>query len=208
MSVTPTGMLSWLQPDSARAAAGQPAATAARVRGASFARIIFLTCLTAHAPFTGARNSTESKSAPPSARSGALRPGGRLVDAADQALQPKRQSTSLLFRKKAAQLALAPVRLDGEPARELSDCGAAQFNLRPMPREHDPGVVLARTGLDAHVGLGDRDGLPVEAPLKAHLQRPAEEGHFEPRERQDRPETLRREHRGDAEGRHAGEGEK
>src|SRR2546430_4854231 len=49
-----------------------------------------------------------------------------LVEAADQALQPKRQSTPLLFREKAAQLALAAVRLDGEPARVLLSCGAAR----------------------------------------------------------------------------------
>src|SRR5207302_9341323 len=146
----------------------------------------FLTCLTAHAHTKARATSPASKSAPPSARSGALKPGGRLVDAADQALQPKRQSASLLFREKAAQLALAPVRLDCEPAREPPDRGAAQFNLRPMPREPDPGTAPARAGFDAHVGVGDRDGLAVEAPLKAHLQRPPEKRQLEPRERQDR----------------------
>src|SRR2546423_8730645 len=140
-------MLSWLQPDSACAGEAPHAATAARASGVSFARIIIL-----DVPY----------SAHPDRRRRAawgLRPGGRLVDAADEALQAKRQSTPLLFREKAAQLALAAVRLDGEPARVLHGCGAAQFNLRPMPREHDPRAALAHPRFDAHIRLAHGNGL-------------------------------------------------
>src|SRR5580693_7627718 len=125
-------MLSWLQPDSACAGGEPHAAAAARARGASFARIVINVPYSAHPLPSRAAHTKESRPAPTEAPWG-LRPGGRLVDAADEALQAKRQSTPLLFREKAAQLALAAVRLDGEPARVLLRCGAAQFNLRPMP---------------------------------------------------------------------------
>ena len=46
-----------------------------------------------------------------------LRERGRLINAADQTLQPQCESPPLGFRKEAAQLALTAVRLDREPAR-------------------------------------------------------------------------------------------
>src|SRR6266480_489071 len=137
ISVTPRGMLSWLQPESAWAAGKPDAAATARASGASFAQII-VTCLTARTPTVAGGASQQKKADQLRLKALGLRPGGRHVDAADETLQPKRQPTPLLFREKAAQLALAAVRLNGEPARVLLSCGAAQFNLRPMPREHDP----------------------------------------------------------------------
>src|SRR2546423_693552 len=188
-------MLSWLQPDSACAGEAPHAATAARASGVSFARIIIL-----DVPYSAHPDRRRR-------RVSSLRPGGRLVDAADEALQAKRQSTPLLFREKAAQLALAAVRLDGEPARVLLSCGAAQFNLRPMPREHDACAALAHPRLDAHVGLGDGDALAVEAPLEGQPERPAEQCHLQSGERQDRPEALAREKHADPERDDAGGGE-
>ena len=90
----------------------------------------------------------------------------------------------------------------------LLSYGAAQFNLRPMPREHDPRAALAHPRFDAHVGLGHGNGLAVEAPLEGHLERPAEQRHLEPRERQDRPEALPGEERADPARNHAGDGKK
>src|SRR5207244_8307468 len=100
---------------------------------------------------------------------------GCLVDAADEALQPKRQSTPLLLREETAQLALTAVRLDREPTRMQARFGVAKCNLRPMPREHDLGAMAAVARLDAHVGLGDGDRLAVEAAGGTHRERPAEE---------------------------------
>src|SRR6202521_1994934 len=183
-------MLSWLQPDSACAGRAADAAAAAKARGASFARIIIKRALQrTPLPSQAAHLIKKADQLRLKARWG-LRPGGRLVDAADETLQAKRQSTPLLFREKAAQLALAAVRLDGEPARVQARFGAAQFNLRPMPREHDPRAALAHTRFNAHVGIRHGNGLAVEAPLEAHLERPAEQRHLQSRERQDRPEAL------------------
>src|ERR1700694_3911942 len=199
-------MLSWAQPDSARAGGKPDAAAAAKTSGASFARIIINVPYSAHPDCRRRRISIESRPAPPE-RPG-LRPGRRLVDAADETLQAKRQSTPLLFREKAAQLALAAVRLDGEPARVQARCGAAQFNLRPMPREHDPRAALAQPRFDAHVGLRHGNGLAVEAALQGQFERPAEQRHLEPGEGQDRPEALHGEERADPTRDHAGAGKK
>src|SRR5882762_5083040 len=130
-------MLSWPQPDSARAGGKPDAATAAKTSGVSFARIIINVPYSAHPLPSRRRTSNESDQLRLNARG--LRPGGRLVDAADETLQAKRQSTPLLFREKAAQLALAAVRLDGEPARVQARFGAAQFE-RPAEQRHlEPG---------------------------------------------------------------------
>src|SRR6516165_2959331 len=185
MCVTPRVMFSWFQPDSAYTGSAPAPAASANTREASFSRIIFNVPCSAplHPGARFLRKPTRCR-APP------LAPGGRLVHAANEALQPQRQSASLLFCEEAAQLALAAVRLDGEPARVQACRGAAQFNLRPMPREHD--LLAARTAarIDAYVGVGYRDGLAVEAPLEAHAERPAEQRHLEAREGQHRPESL------------------
>ena len=86
--------------------------------------------------------------------------------------------------------------------------GAAQFNLRPMPREHDVLAVCPRARINADVGVGHSDGLAVEAPLEAHVERPAEQRHLEPGEGQNGPESLQRENDGDATGGNAGDREK
>src|SRR5579862_1214513 len=181
-------MLSRLKPDSARAAA--LVHTAARAAsGASFARIIVNVPYSARPPAARRKSPQNCKPAPPRPLR-ALGPGGRLIDAADEALQAMRQSTPLRFREKAAQLALPAVRLDGEPARVQTCGGAAQFNLRPMPREHDPRPHGPRGRFDADFALGDDDGLAVEAPLERCVQRPAEQRELQPRERQHRPEAA------------------
>src|SRR5579864_347152 len=142
MSVTPRGMLSSLQPESACAAAAAVAASTAGAREASFARII-ITGMPYSARlllnFAGHATPNTAKSPCASLRqSSASGPIRRLVDATDQPLQAQRQSASFLLREEAPQLALAAVRLDRQPARVQACRGAAQFNLRPMPREHDP----------------------------------------------------------------------
>src|SRR5215469_2611120 len=134
-------------------------------------------------------------------------PGGRLVHAADEALQTRRQPAPLLFCEETAQLATTTVRLDGEPAWMQAYRGAAQFNLRPVPRKHDVLGVRAGTGIDADVGVGERDDLAVKAPLQAHAQCPAEREYFQARKRQHGPEALEREKPRDAERRHARRGE-
>src|SRR6516165_11338713 len=193
MCVTPRVMFSWFQPDSAYTGSAPAPAASANTREASFSRIIFNVPCSAplHPGARFLRKPTRCR-APP------LAPGGRLVHAANEALQPQRQSASLLFCEEAAQLALAAVRLDGEPARVQACCGAAQFNLRPMPRKHDMLASVARSCIDADIRVGQRDGLTVEAPLEAHAECPAEERHLEARERQNGPESLERENKGDA----------
>lgn len=134
-------------------------------------------CLTARVR-SMRRRATSKKQYPPHPAFGS-RPGGRFVEATYQALQAQRQSAPLLFRKKAAELALTAVRLDDQPARVQARCGAAQFNSRPMPREHN---LLARpppARLDAHLRVGDGDALLVMAALKGDPERPAEQQHFE-----------------------------
>src|SRR5215469_3841057 len=194
MCVTPRVMFSWFQPDSAYTGSAPAPAASAKKREASFSRIIFnVPCSAPLHP--GARFSREASPLP----CASLAPGGRLVHAANEALQPQRQSASLLFCEEAAQLALAAVRLDGEPARVQACCGAAQFNLRPMPREHDVLAAVARSCIDADIRLGQRDGLTVKAPLEAHAERPGEERHLEAGKGQNRPETLEREDKSDTE---------
>jgi len=116
-------------------------------------------------------------------------------------------SASLLFCEEAAQLAPAAMRLDGKAARMHACRGAAQFNLRPMPREHDVLAMRSATRIDAHIDFGHRDRLPIEAPLETHGECPAEERHLEARKRQNGPESLQREHPGDAARHDAGDAE-
>jgi len=120
-----------------------------------------------------------------------LSQGRRLVDAADQTLQPNSESAPLRLREKTAQLALTAVRLDREPARMQARCGAAEFNLRPMPREHVSNGLLPVTQLYANVGVRNRNRLPMVASGHTRLECPAQERHFEPRERENRPEASR-----------------
>ena len=69
-------------------------------------------------------------------------------------------------------------------------CGAAEFNLRPMPREHVSNGMLLVLQLYADVRLRNRNRLPVVTSGHAHLQCPTQQRHFESRERQHRPEAL------------------
>jgi hypothetical protein len=115
--------------------------------------------------------------------------GRRLIDATNQPLQPKGQSASLRLREKTAQLALPAVRLNREPARVQARFGAAEFNLRPMPREHVLNGMLAVAELHADVRIRNRDRLAVMPPGHAHLERPPQERHFETGKRQDGPKT-------------------
>src|SRR5581483_1604241 len=116
--------------------------------------------------------------------------GRRLIDAADQPLQPKRETASLFLREEAPQLALTAVRLDREPARVQARIRAAKFNLRPMPREHELNGMRSVLQLDADTGIGDGDCLSVMAPIQARLQSPAEEQHLQPCEGQHGPEAT------------------
>src|SRR5579864_8645742 len=108
-----------------------------------------------------------------------LSQGRRLVDATNQTLQSNSESVPLCLREKTAQLALTAVRLDREPARMQARCGAAEFNLRPMPREHVSNGMLLVAQLYADVRVGNCNRLPMVAPGHAHLQRPAHEEHDE-----------------------------
>src|SRR6516225_7910273 len=202
MCVTPRVMFSWFQPDSAYTGSAPAPAASANTREASFSRIIFNVPCSAplHPGARFLRKPTRCR-APP------LAPGGRLVHAANEALQPQRQSASLLFCEEAAQLALAAVRLDGEPARVQACCGAAQFNLRPMPREHDLHAAVAHPRIDADIGVGYRDRLRLGAALLAHDECPAEERHLEAGEGENRPESLERQDSSDTEGHDACSGE-
>src|ERR1700752_2499824 len=201
MSVTPFGMLSCAQPDSSATAGSASApAAAVRTRRASVLRIVIL--LPYRPPPLVRRE--KSRSVPSSPDRGPSPPGGRLVDAANDPRQAQGESAPLLFGQKAAQLALATVRLDGEPARVQACGGAAKFNLCPMPREHDPLAPARGTRFDADVRLRDGDGLGVEAPLERDLERPGEERDLESGERQDRPEALECEEASHAEGHDAG----
>jgi hypothetical protein len=119
-----------------------------------------------------------------------LSQGRRLVDTANQSLQPKRKPAPFRLRQEAPQLALAAVRLDREPARMQARCGAAEFNLRPMPREHELNGMLTVPELDADVRFGDRYRLAVMAPLHAGPERPSQKNHFQPGERQYWPEAA------------------
>src|SRR6267142_2271967 len=92
-----------------------------------------------------------------------LSQGRRLVDAANQTLQPNSESAPLRLREKTAQLALTAVRLDREPARMQARCRAAEFNLRPMPREHVSNGMLPVAQLYADVRVRNRNRLPVVA---------------------------------------------
>src|SRR5215469_2769993 len=120
-------------------------------------------------------------------------PGGGLVHAADEALQTHRQPAPLLFCEETTQLASTTVRLNRELAWVQACRGAAQFNLRPVPRKHDVLGVRPGARVDADVGVGECDGLAVKTPLEAHAQRPAEDQQFEACEGQDGPEALERE---------------
>src|SRR5579862_1009621 len=209
MSVTPCGRLSCAQPDSS-APAGSASAPAAAVRAsrASVLRIVISLCLAARSPALTGCVAKNPRAAPPLHRPRRTSlPGGRLVHAANHALQAQRQSAALLFGQKAPQLALATVRLYGESARMQACGGAAKFNLRPMPREHEPLMARALVRFDGDVGVRHGDGLGVEAALERDLERPGEECHLEARERQDRPEALEREEAAHAEGNEAGAGE-
>ena len=118
-----------------------------------------------------------------------LSQGRRLVDAANQTLQLNSESAPLRLREKTTQLALTAVRLNREPARVQARCGAAEFNLRPMPREHVSNGMLPVAHLYADVRVRNRNRLTVVASGHAHPERPAQERHFESRERQHRPEA-------------------
>src|ERR1700735_1723805 len=126
-------MLRRPQPETGSSAACAGRAPAkGRARAASlascaiFARII-ITCLTARTrTIRMRRDFFESEPVRPRLQ------GGRLIYAADQTLQPQRQSSPLCFRQEAAQLALTAVRLDRESARMQARRGAAKFNLCPM----------------------------------------------------------------------------
>jgi len=76
---------------------------------------------------------------------------------------------------------------------------AAEFNLRPMPREHVSNGMLPVAQLYADVCLGNRDRLPVVTSGHAHFECPAQQHHFESRERQHRPEALGRHQAGNPE---------
>ena len=115
--------------------------------------------------------------------------GRRFVDATNQPLQPKGKSASLGLREKITQLALTSVGLNREPARMQPRCGAAEFNLRPMPREHVLNGMLTIAELHADVRIGNRDRLAVVAAGHADLQCPAQERHLEARKGQDGPES-------------------
>src|SRR3954468_17771773 len=77
---------------------------------------------------------------------------------------------------------------------------AAEFNACPMPRKHDFDVMSAVALLDPHVVFRNGDGFAVVAAFEAAAQGPAEEEHFEPRERQDRAEAAEGHEPCDAEG--------
>src|SRR5262249_44868647 len=122
MSVTPFGMLSCAQPDSsAPAGSASTPAAAVRTRRARVLRIVTLVPYSARPVMRGAARKIPGRSFgfPTALPSG---PGGRLVDAAHEPDQAQGKSAPLLFGQKAAQLALATVRLDGEPAR-VQACG-------------------------------------------------------------------------------------
>src|SRR5579863_5881754 len=156
------------------------------------------------------RTRTSLRATPVESKTQARRPsmpGGRLVDPADDALQSQCQAASFLLREEAAQLALAAGRLDREPARVQACCRAAQFNLRPVPREHDALAAAALARFDADLRLGDRDRLAVEAPLERGAERPRQQRHLQSRERQHRPEALAGEYPGGAYGHDARGGE-
>src|SRR5579862_160353 len=152
MSVTPCVMLSRLQPDTGCSAAAAASDGATRVvatassaaRCARVERIIISTL-----DLCGARSSKAQ------ARRVTCLQGRRLIDAADQPLQPKREPASLLLREKTPQLALTAVRLDREPARMQARGRAAKFNLRPMPREHELNGMPPVPQLDSYVGIRD-----------------------------------------------------
>src|ERR1700736_42426 len=197
-------MLRSPQPEAALAGGPAAAAPSAVAEEKSLARIVINVPYNAYRPRAGPRNLQESKPRAPSHRPRRkLRPGGRLVDAADEALQPQRQSAPLLLREKAPELALVAVRLDGEPARMQACRGAAQFNLRPMPRERDAPAAPLVARFHAHLLLRDGNGLAMKAALEGDLQRPPEECHFRSRERPHQPESLGGEKAGDAAGQHA-----
>src|SRR5579862_2252667 len=126
MLVTPTGRFSSSQPDTgafaapALAALAAAASSAARLshipgRNPTLARYIVVMPFLAWslALWRAPRAIIEPESAAPLVRPRGQ--GGRLVDAADQALQPHCQTVPLLIREKAPQLALPAVRLDGQP---------------------------------------------------------------------------------------------
>src|SRR5579859_675141 len=213
MSVTPRGRLSCPQPDSAWAGRLKTPATASTANRASVFLIVIPVPYSAPLSQASGASRKNPEAVPdsprprPSPGPRGSSPGRRLVDAADEAPQAQGQPAPLLLGQKAAQLALATVRLYREPARVQACVGAAQFNLRPMPREHDPIAPPRGAGFDADVGLAHRDGLAMETPLERAPQRPAQHRHLEPRKRQDRPETLDREHTAEAEGHEARAGE-
>src|ERR1700752_2771837 len=135
MSVTPFGMLSCAQPDSSATAGSASApAAAVRTRRASGFRVVILVSYSAR-PMV---RREKYRSGPSSPDRGPSPPGGRLVDAANDPRQAQGESAPLLFGQKAAQLALATVRLDGEPARVQACGGGAEVNLWPMPRGTHP----------------------------------------------------------------------
>src|SRR4029077_7819710 len=98
MCVTPWVMFSWFQPDSACAVSVPAPAASAKTTEASFSRIIVNVPCSA----TLHRAARFSQEANPLRRAPPLAPGGRFVHAADDALQPQRQSASLLFCEEAA----------------------------------------------------------------------------------------------------------
>jgi hypothetical protein len=116
--------------------------------------------------------------------------GRRLVDAANQPLELLCQPASLGLREKAAQLALPSVRFDRQPARMQARYGAAEFNLRPMPREHVLNGMMSIAELYADVRIRNCNRLAVMTSRHARSQRPSQERHFEAREGHDGPETL------------------
>src|SRR5580692_11934839 len=77
-----------------------------------------------------------------------------------------------------------------------------------MPREHDARAAPALARVDADIRFAHRDGLAMEAPLEGDLERPREQRHLEPRERQYGPEAAQREQCRDPERHDARAGEK
>jgi len=77
---------------------------------------------------------------------------------------------------------------------------AAEFNACPMPRKHDFDVMSAVAPLDPHVVVRNGDDFAVVAAFEAAAQGPAEQQHFQPCKRQDRPEAPEGHEAGDSKG--------
>src|SRR5690242_13028592 len=107
ISVTPGVMLSRPQPEEVSARAGSPAAALSSRSQGAYGRIIMRALQRAARLAAGAQRRL-SDPAPLELRL-ASRPGGRLVDAADQPLKSQREAATLLFCEEASQLAFTAV---------------------------------------------------------------------------------------------------